>query len=217
MSDLNLLQTLAVWALPVLFAITLHEAAHGWTANRFGDPTAKMLGRVTLNPLKHIDPVGTVILPLALLAIGGFVFGWAKAVPVTMQNFKHPRRDMAWVALAGPASNLLMALGWALIFKLGTLLEQTYPSSAQFLIYSGMAGISINLVLMVLNLLPLPPLDGSRILAAFLPRKMAWQLDRIEPYGLFILLGLMLLGLLGPLIMGPYALFQSGIYQFFGL
>ncbi|KUJ72223.1 peptidase [Thiomicrospira sp. WB1] len=202
------MQTLAVWSLPVLLAITLHEVAHGWMASRLGDQTARMLGRVTLNPFKHIDPIGTVLVPLALLFLGGFVFGWAKAVPVSQRNFKRPQRDMAWVALAGPAANLVMALGWLALIKvamsLGATLESGGTGSAQFLLYAGVAGVTINLLLMVLNLLPLPPLDGSRVLAAFLPRKWVWHYYRLEPYGLFILLGLLFLGILGPLISGPF-------------
>lgn len=217
MNELNTVQLIAVWALPVLFAITLHEAAHGWMAKKLGDPTAQMLGRVTLNPIKHIDPIGTVLLPVVLLMLGGFIFGWAKAVPVTARNFKNPRGDMAWVALAGPSANLLMALGWALVIKIGTLIQLSAPDIGRFLMYTGTAGISINLVLMVLNLLPIPPLDGSRILSAFLSPKLAWQFNRLEPYGFFILIGLLLLGFLGPLIMGPYGFLQNLIYQLYGL
>ena len=212
MEELTLIQKLAVWALPVIFAITLHEAGHAWAANKLGDPTAKMLGRVTLNPLKHIDPIGTVILPAVLLAIGGFIFGWAKAVPVTTENFKKPASDMAWVAIAGPFANFLMVIFWAIVLKVGLMLELQGNESARFLIFTGTAGISINLILMLVNMLPIPPLDGSRIVAAFMPKKMAWQFYRIEPYGIFILLGLILLGFLGPIIMAPYTAFLDSIY-----
>lgn len=217
LDQLDLMQKLAVWALPVLFAITLHEAAHGWMAEKLGDKTARMLGRVSLNPIKHIDPIGTILVPAALLWFGGFIFGWAKAVPVTMKNLRNPRVDMAWVAIAGPAANLLMALLWGLVLKIGFMLIANQPGVGQFMIYSGIAGVSINLILMVLNLLPIPPLDGSRILSAFLPSQWAWQYNRLEPYGLFILLGMLFFGVLGPILMGPYGFLQQLIYQVFGV
>ncbi|MBF6056870.1 site-2 protease family protein [Thiomicrorhabdus heinhorstiae] len=217
MNELSLIQTIAIWTLPVIFAITLHEVAHGWMANKLGDPTAKMLGRLTLNPLKHIDPIGTVVVPLVLLILGGFVFGWAKAVPVTMQNFKRPRKDMAWVAIAGPSANLLMAIGWAIVMKLGESLQYSLPEIGVFMAYTGMAGISINLILLVLNLIPIPPLDGSRVLSAFLSPKLAWQYNRLEPYGFFILLGLLFFGVLTPLLLGPYNLLKDLIFNIVGL
>ena len=204
MNELNFMQLLAIWALPVIFAITLHEAAHGWAAEKLGDKTARMLGRVTLNPIKHIDPIGTLLVPAALLFFGGFIFGWAKAVPVSMRNFKRPERDMAVVAIAGPAANLLMAVLWALVLKLGFILVGNQPEVGQFLIYSGIAGLSINIILMLLNLLPIPPLDGSRLVSAVLPKPLAWQYNRLEPYGLFILLGLVVLGVVSWLLSGPY-------------
>jgi Zn-dependent protease len=214
--ELTTMQTIAVWALPVLFAITLHEAAHGWVAAKLGDKTALMLGRVTLNPFKHIDPIGTVLVPIALLVLGGFVFGWAKAVPISQRNFRRPQRDMAWVAIAGPAANLVMALGWLALIKFAMSMGATFESggigSAQFLLYAGVAGVTINLILMILNLLPLPPLDGSRVLAAFLPPKWVWQYYRLEPYGLFILLGLLFLGILGPLITGPFLWLRQWLF-----
>ncbi|WP_029407564.1 site-2 protease family protein [Thiomicrorhabdus sp. Milos-T2] len=217
MNELTIIQKIAVWALPVIFAITLHEVAHGWVASKFGDQTAKMLGRLTLNPIKHIDPIGTIVVPLALLFLGGFIFGWAKAVPVDTRNFKNPSRDMAWVAIAGPASNLIMAIIWAVIAKVGMVLQASSPDIGLFLIYSGLAGISINLILLVLNLIPIPPLDGSRVLSAFLPKKLSWQYNQLAPYGFFIILGLMFLGLLTPLLMGPYSMFKDMIFTIVGL
>lgn len=220
MIELTLMQKIAIWTLPVLMAITLHEAAHGWVASKLGDKTALMLGRVTLNPLKHIDPIGTILVPIVLLLLGGFVFGWAKAVPISPRNFQNPVRDMAWVAVAGPLSNLLMAIGWALIAKLGYMFSMDGHDSmglGQFLIYSGLAGIAINLVLMVLNLIPIPPLDGSRVLTALLPNTLAYRFNQLEPYGLFILLGLLILGVLGPIISGPYQAIQGALLKMVGL
>ncbi|WP_127470909.1 site-2 protease family protein [Thiomicrorhabdus aquaedulcis] len=217
MMELTLIQKIAVWALPVIFAITVHEAAHGWMASKLGDQTARMLGRLTLNPLKHIDPIGTVVVPIALLVLGGFVFGWAKPVPVDTRNFKHPAKDMAWVAMAGPASNLIMAVLWALVAKVGLIVQAQSPDVAQFLIYSGFAGISINLILLVLNLLPIPPLDGSRVVSAFLPAKLAWQYNRFAPMGFILLIGLMVLGLLSPILMGPFNALKTVIVQLVGL
>lgn len=220
MVELTIMQKIAIWTVPVLLAITLHEAAHGWVASKLGDKTALMLGRVSFNPLKHIDPIGTVIVPIVLLVLGGFVFGWAKAVPVNARNLHNPKIDMAWVAIAGPLSNLLMAIGWVLIAKLGFDLTEssTLPENiGQFLVYSGMAGLAINLVLLVLNMIPIPPLDGSRVLSAFLPPRLAYTYNRLEPYGLFILLGMMFLGMLGPIISGPYQALQGYLLQLVGL
>lgn len=211
------MQQIAVWAIPVIFAITLHEVAHGWAASKLGDKTALMLGRLTLNPIKHIDPIGTIVVPVALLVMGGFVFGWAKAVPVDMRNFKNPALDMAKVAVAGPLANLLMAVFWAIVAKTGTVLQTSTPDIGTYLIYTGFAGVSINLILLVLNLLPIPPLDGSRVLSAFLPKKLAWQYNQIAPYGFFILIGLMVLGMLSPLLIGPYTLFRDLIFSIIGL
>jgi Zn-dependent protease len=202
MGQLSTLQTIAVWILPVLFAITVHEVAHGWVASKLGDKTAMIMGRLTLNPLKHIDPVGTILVPGVLLLLGGIVFGWAKPVPVTYANLNHPKRDMAIVAAAGPASNFIMAIIWALIGKLGVILLNAGFFWAQAIVYMGQAGILINLVIMILNLLPIPPLDGSRIVSGFLSAKAAYKYSRIEPYGFFILLFLIFTGLLG-MIIGP--------------
>ena len=217
MQELNFVQQLAVWALPVLFAITVHEVAHGWVARQLGDPTAMMLGRLTLNPLKHIDPIGTVLVPAVLLLVGGVIFGWAKPVPITAENLRNPKRDMALVAAAGPLANLAMALCWGLLLKLALLISGSLPALALPLTYMAAAGITINLVLLVLNLLPVPPLDGSRVVSAFLPGPLAWQYNRLEPYGLFILLGLMFFGILGKVLWPPVMWAQTGIYRLMGL
>lgn len=217
MQDLNFVQQLAVWALPVLFAITVHEVAHGWVARQFGDPTAMMLGRLTLNPLKHIDPIGTVLVPILLLYASGMIFGWAKPVPITVENLRNPKRDMALVAAAGPLSNLLMALIWALIMKLALVISAVAPGLALPLTYMGAAGITINLILMALNLLPLPPLDGSRVVSSLLPDPLAWKFNRLETYGLVILLGLLITGILGKVLWPPVILIQNGLYHAIGL
>jgi len=201
LGSLPLPQLIAVLVLPVLFAIIVHEVAHGWVAKQLGDPTAERLGRLTLNPLKHIDPVGTVLVPGLLVLMWasagrGFLFGWAKPVPVTWENLRRPKRDMALVAAAGPAANFLMALGWGLLAKLGESLPADAQWFAEPLIFMGLGGILANVLLMVFNLLPLPPLDGGRVAVGLLPGPLAWQLSRLEPYGLFILIGLMLLGVL---------------------
>ena len=193
------LQTIALWVLPVVFAITLHEAAHGYVAKMFGDRTAEVQGRITLNPLKHIDPVGTILVPGALILLakfGGpqFVFGWAKPVPVNFGNLRDPKRDMLWVAAAGPAANFAMALLWAVVLKTavpGGLLDNVH------LVQMAKIGISINLILMTLNLLPVPPLDGGRIAVSLLPHSMAMGYARLEPYGFMIVIALLATGVLG--------------------
>jgi Zn-dependent protease len=217
MPELNFVQQLAVWALPVLFAITVHEVAHGWVARRLGDPTAMMLGRLTLNPLKHIDPMGTVIIPILLMWAGGVIFGWAKPVPVTMENLKHPKRDMALVAMAGPGSNLLMAVIWAILMKLALILPATLATLSLPLTYMAGAGVTVNTMLLILNLIPVPPLDGSRIVAGILPDKMAWRYGRLESYGLIILLALMVSGVLGKLVGPPVVALQTGLFRMLGL
>jgi Zn-dependent protease len=198
------LQTFAIYALPVLFAITLHEAAHGYVARHFGDMTAHAQGRISLNPLRHIDLVGTLLVPIAILFVsgGGFLFGWAKPVPVNYSALKKPRPHMAWVAAAGPAANLAMALVWAAALKIAVLLPAGQVS--EFLELVSQAGILVNLIFMFLNLLPIPPLDGGRILTSLLPSRAAWRFAKIEPWGLPILLLLLftnvLNGVLGPLV-----------------
>ncbi len=202
MAHFNLVQLIIIWGPPVLFAITLHEVAHGWVARRLGDPTAQMLGRLTVNPLKHIDPIGTIIVPaLLLLFHTGFLFGWAKPVPISPRNFKNPRRDMAIVAAAGPVSNLGMGILWALIMRVALLLKPAFPWTAP-LIYMGLAGVLINMTLMIFNLIPLPPLDGGRVLVGLLPRNAANVVDRIEPYGFLILILLMMVGAFN-FVLGP--------------
>jgi len=216
MDHLSLVQRIVVWILPVVFAITAHEAAHGWAARKRGDSTAFLLGRLTLNPLKHIDWLGTVILPCLLLVTGtGFIFGWAKPVPVDTRNFKRPLQDMAFVALAGPLSNLFMALAWALLARVGVMIGIEAVSLP--LIYSGVAGISINLVLFLINLLPIPPLDGSRVLTGLLPARMAWQFAKIEPYGFYILLALLYFNVLNVVLAYPMYLAQKMLMTVAGL
>ncbi|MGR9046637.1 MAG: site-2 protease family protein [Gammaproteobacteria bacterium] len=216
MNELSLIQKVVVWLLPVVFAITVHEVSHGWVAKKYGDKTAWMLGRLTLNPLKHIDPVGTLIIPGILLLTGtGFIFGWAKPVPVDARNFKNPRHDMAIVALAGPVSNLLMAVAWALTARLGVALNTEFVSMP--LIYSGIAGISINLVLALINLLPIPPLDGSRIIAGLLPSRWAWRYNQLERYGFIILLLLLFTGGLGMILGYPMYIVQKMFFTLAGL
>jgi Zn-dependent protease len=209
--SLDRMQLLVVAALPLVFAITLHEVAHGWVARLRGDRTAEMLGRLTLNPIKHIDPLGTVVVPALMLLTAGFIFGWAKPVPVTVENLRGKRRDMAVVALAGPVSNLVQAVFWALLMLVGQLVFDMAPGVGRFLFYSGIAGVLLNVVLAVLNLLPIPPLDGGRVVSALLPGRLSWQYDRIEPYGVWIVLGLLLLGLLGA-VLWPAVLFVTGLY-----
>lgn len=216
MNELSLIQRIIVWVIPVIFAITVHEAAHGWAAKKYGDNTAKMLGRLTLNPLKHIDPVGTVLLPGILLLTGtGFIFGWAKPVPVDARNFKNPRQDMAIVALAGPVSNLLMAVGWALVARLGVMINVEFMTLP--MIYWGIAGISINLVLALINLLPIPPLDGSRVVSGILPHRWAWQYNKLERYGFLILLLMLFTGSLNVILGYPMFLAQNMFFSLAGL
>lgn len=192
----NVIQEIAVYAIPVLFAITVHEAAHGYVARMFGDNTAYVLGRVTLNPVKHIDPLGTIVIPLAMVLMTGFMFGWAKPVPVDWGSLRRPKRDMIWVAAAGPAANLLMAIAWALIYRVLAAANVQEP----FFWLVARAGISVNLIFMALNLLPIPPLDGGRVVSGLLPTRASIAYSRIEPYGLIILLVLMFTGALSFLL-----------------
>ena len=197
----QIIQTVAIYALPVLFAITVHEAAHGYVARHFGDNTAYVLGRVTLNPLKHIDPVGTILMPLLLYfaTSGAFLFGYAKPVPVRFGNLRNPKRDMVWVALAGPGANLIQALLWG---ALGLLLQGADVNEFFFLKMCE-GGVLVNVVMFALNLFPLPPLDGGRILVGLLPYRQAELVSRIEPWGFFIVLGLLIAGVISTLWMQP--------------
>jgi Zn-dependent protease len=197
----QLVQTVAIYALPVLFAITLHEAAHGYVARHCGDMTAYAQGRISLNPARHVDIIGTLVVPLAILLLSGgrFLFGWAKPVPVNYSALRSPKRDMLWVAAAGPASNLAMAFGWAVLLKVAVLLPENSLTVPMRLM--GEAGIKVNLVFMFLNLLPILPLDGGRILASLLPNRVAWQYSRLEPWGLPVLVLLLLTNVLDIVLM----------------
>ncbi|MHB1946899.1 MAG: site-2 protease family protein [Gammaproteobacteria bacterium] len=217
MLELTAVQKIAISIIPVLFAITVHEVAHGWMASKFGDQTAKLSGRLTLNPLKHIDPVGTILVPAIMIMLGGFIFGWAKPVPVDARNMRNPKRDMAIVAAAGPIANLVMAFFWAGIAKLGFALLPVESWFSEPLILMGQTGILINLVLCILNCLPIPPLDGSRILYNILPGRAGWYFYRLEPYGFFILVILMISGVLGWIINPPIFFAYNGIASLFGL
>ena len=211
--ELTLIQKIAVFAMPVIFAITLHEAAHGYVARHFGDMTAAAAGRITLNPLKHIDPVGTILVPLVILLTskllggGAILFGWAKPVPVNFARLRRPKQDMLWVAAAGPGINFVMAVFWALMIQLAIALQSGFVSKP--MAYMGAAGVFINVILMALNLIPLPPLDGGRIAVSLLPYQAAVRFARIEPYGLFILLGLLFTGILGIILWPLITLFIS--------
>ncbi len=196
----NTLQFISVAAIPILFAITVHEAAHGWMAGRFGDRTAELLGRVTLNPAKHIDPVGTIIVPIMMMIMSGFVFGWAKPVPVNGRNLRNPKRDMVPVAFAGPGANLLMALIWALFFHLVSVVSPALGGSARFFLQMAQIGVFFNFLLMIFNLLPILPLDGGRALRGLVPESVGRRLDALERFGLIIVVGLLVLGLLSPVI-----------------
>ena len=197
----NLIQTVLIYALPVLFAITVHEAAHGYAARHFGDNTAAMMGRITLNPIKHIDPIGTILMPLLLYfaTSGAFLFGYAKPVPVRFDHLRNPKRDMIWVALAGPASNFVQAVFWGLVLVIlvGTGIHE------RFFLEMCRAGITVNLVMWAFNLFPLPPLDGGRILVGLLPWKQAHMVSRIEPWGFFIVMALVIAGVVGSLWLRP--------------
>ena len=196
----SVLYKISIGALPILLAITLHEVAHGYVARRFGDRTAEAQGRLSLNPLKHVDPIGTVVLPGFLLLTGaGFLFGWAKPVPVVPRNLRNPKTDMAWVAAAGPGVNLAMALGWAIV---GTAIGRDLlgeSDAGRWVVAMAQVGVFFNVLLAVFNMLPIPPLDGGRVLMSVLPAVPSNALGRLEPYGIFIVLGALLL----PMIGGP--------------
>lgn len=213
MPELNLISTLFVFVIPVIFAVTVHEVAHGWVASQFGDQTARSMGRLTLNPIKHIDPVGTIVVPVIMYFASGFIFGWAKPVPINWRNLGHPRRDMAIVAIAGPAANLLMLLFWAMSAKVIMLLGNDSNHLTQLLFIMSNIGIMINIVLMILNLFPILPLDGGRVLTAMLPPNLAISFSRMEPYGLIILVVLLLSGVLWKILLPVISGIQSLIYQ----
>jgi Zn-dependent protease len=194
----NIVSVIAIYALPVIFAITLHEAAHGYAARHFGDTTAYMLGRISINPLRHIDPIGTILVPILTMMFAGILFGWAKPVPVNFNNLRNPKKDMLWVAAAGPGANLAMAVFWGFMIKLATLMPGNYFAAPLF--EMGKAGVMINTVLMALNLIPLPPLDGGRIAVSLLPGPAAYKFSRIEPYGMIILVVLLATHLLGVIL-----------------
>lgn len=208
----NLIQTVLVYALPVLFAITVHEAAHGYVARYLGDNTAYMMGRVTLNPIKHIDPIGTILMPIMLYfaTSGAFLFGYAKPVPVNFGQLRRPKRDMIWVALAGPASNFIQAIAWALLFAVLV----GAGVSERFFLDMCKAGVLVNLVMWAFNLFPLPPLDGGRVLMGLLPARQAYAFSRIEPWGFFIVLGLVLVGIVGTYWLRPLIGFGYDILRF---
>jgi Zn-dependent protease len=205
----HLIQTVLIYALPVIFAITIHEAAHGYAARHYGDNTAYVMGRITLNPLKHIDPIGTIAMPLLLYfaTSGAFLFGYAKPVPVQFGNLRNPKRDMIWVALAGPAINLLQALIWGVLLYLVVGMQL----NERFFIEMCKAGMLVNVVMFVFNLFPLPPLDGGRILVGLLPYRQAELVSRIEPYGFFVVMGLVMAGVLGNIWMRPLMNLTYGV------
>ena len=211
MDTTNLIQTVSVYAIPVIFAITLHEAAHGYAAKYFGDNTAYMMGRVTLNPFPHIHLVGTILLPLLLYfsTNGALLFGFAKPVPVDFGNLRHPKRDMVWVALAGPASNLVQAIVWALLYVVYT----DFGVSEKFFLAMCKAGVLSNVVMFAFNLFPLPPLDGGRIVVGLLPWKQAYQFSRIEPYGFYIVMALVITGVVNHLWLDPVMNATFGLIQ----
>jgi len=215
MNELTLIQRIAVLILPVLFAITLHEAAHGWVASRLGDDTARRLGRVSINPLRHIDPLGTVIIPLAMYLLTNFLFGWAKPVPVDFRRLKNPRRDMALVALAGPGANLLMLFLWGAVLRFSITLDSV-QWFAEPLFYMGIAGMFINAILLVLNMLPILPLDGGRVLAALLPPELARRYAALEPWGLVIVVALLVSGVLGKVMWPLIEALQALVGALFG-
>ena len=213
--DASIIQKITVYAIPLIFAITLHEAAHAFAARYFGDSTAYMLGRMTLNPLKHIDPVWTILVPIVTLLVSPFVFGAAKPVPVNFGALRNPKRDMIWVAAAGPFANLIMMVMWAIIGKIAISAGASGP--VYFLALVAEAGIFVNALLMVFNLFPLLPLDGGRILTGLLPNKLAYAFSRTEPYGMFILIALIVTGVLGKFMWPLVEISMKSIYAIIGL
>lgn len=213
----SLLRALSIGAIPIVFAITLHEVAHGWVAKYFGDRTAEAQGRLSLNPIRHIDPVGTVLVPALLLLINSpFLFGWAKPVPVNPRFLRNPRGNMVWVSAAGPAANLVMAIGWAFLMMVSQHMD--FGIGGQWLQSMAAVGIFINVLLAVFNMLPIPPLDGGQLLMNLLPRgRLASMLEAIAPFGLFIVLGLLVTRILGPLISGPVNYLQGALVTIFRL
>ncbi|HSI25221.1 MAG TPA: site-2 protease family protein [Methylotenera sp.] len=212
-----LILKIIISAVPIIFAITVHEASHGYAAKYFGDLTAERMGRISLNPFRHIDLVGTILLPALTLIVGGILFGWAKPVPVNFNNLRNPKKDMLWVAAAGPASNLLMAIAWGILlgFVKRGIDAGDFPSAAYMFIDMAYVGITINIVLMVLNLLPMPPLDGGRIAVSLLPHNLGMQLSRLEQYGFLILIALMFMGVLGKILSPFIEFFQQIIFRIF--
>ena len=211
--ELTIVQKISAYALPILFAITVHEAAHGYVARYFGDMTAHYMNRISLNPIRHIDPVGTIIFPALTLMLGGILFGWAKPVPVNFSNLNNPKKDMFWVALAGPAANFFMAIFWTILLTRINI----FPDDAElFIRVMCLAGIQINIILMVLNLLPIPPLDGGRIAVSVLPYPWSSYVAGLERYGFFILIFLLISGVLGQILMPLVRFSQSIIFAIFG-
>ncbi len=215
--DATTIQKITIWILPVLFAVALHEAAHAWMADKKGDSTARMLGRLTFNPIKHIDPVGTILVPTLMIVFTGFAFGWAKPVPVDARNLRNPKKDMMWVAAAGPVSNFLQALFWAVFLNISVMFFDGRSSISLFFLLMPVAGITINVILGVLNLLPIPPLDGGRIMSGLLSPQAAMQYSKIEPYGFFIIIALMLTGVLSYIIFPVIAVFLKVLSSVSGL
>lgn len=213
----SLLPVMAAGVIPVLFAITLHEVAHGWMARWHGDRTAELLGRLSLNPVRHIDPIGTVLVPILLLIFAGWAFGWAKPIPVNPRNLQDPKRDMVAVAAAGPAANLIMGLGWTLIYAFAVRGLGGGGLVASFLIEMAKIGIFFNCLLAIFNLLPLPPLDGGRVLRGLVPEGFGRHLDAIEPYGFIILLLLLWANVLGPILWPPVIALQSLLFKLAGI
>jgi Zn-dependent protease len=213
--DPDIIQKIAVFAIPTIFAITLHEAAHAFAARYFGDSTAYMLGRMTLNPIKHIDPIWTIAIPLATLIFTGFIFGAAKPVPVNFSALRNPKRDSIWVAAAGPLANLAMILMWAIVAKVTLSMPQSAP--IEYLTYVGQAGVLVNALLMIFNLFPLLPLDGGRIVAGLLPNNLAYQYSKLEPYGMFILIGLLVTGVFGKFLWPLVDMSMKTVYSGFGI